>query len=125
SPAWLIPWTQRIAPGLEPRLLCVRDVGGRLVGLLPLGAETVRAFGRRVRRLTLLGETHVGSDFLDVIARPGDAAAVARVVALHLRDTVAGWDVLDLPDLDGTSATPGRLQEALGQADFSWEQTPR
>src|SRR5690606_19323298 len=102
-----------------------RDAAGTLVGLLPLGAETVRPFGRRVRRLTLLGDTHVGSDFLDVLARPADAAAVARVVGLHLRDTVAGWDVLDLPDLEQGSGTPGRLREALGEADFSWEQTPR
>jgi len=125
SPDWLVPWTRRIAPQLEPRLVCVRDAAGTLVGLLPLGAETVRPFGRRVRRLTLLGDTHVGSDFLDVLARPADAAAVARVVGLHLRDTVAGWDVLDLPDLEQGSGTPGRLREALGEADFSWEQTPR
>ena len=125
SPAWLIPWTRRIAPQLEPRMVCVRDAGGKLVGLLPLGAETVRPFGRRVRRLTLLGDTHVGSDFLDVLAHPEDAQGVARVVGLHLRDTVAGWDVLDLPDLEGNSTTPGWLKEALGEADFSWQKTPR
>lgn len=125
SPEWLIPWMRHIAPGVEPRLLCVRDRDGRLVGILPLGFEQTRAFGRRIRRLFVLGERHVGSDYLDVVAGLAHRRVVTLALGRHLRDVQAGWDVLDLCDLDSASPTPGWLQEVLDGGDWGWRSTPR
>ena len=72
-----------------------------------------------MRRLFLLGETHVGSDYLDVVALPSLRREVTRAFALHLRDVQADWDVLDLGDLESTSPTPAWLREVLGEEDWS------
>lgn len=125
SPEWLRPWLKYIAPRTEPRLLCVRDRDGRLVGMLPLGMEETRGFGRKIRRLFVLGDRHVGSDYLDVVARLEHRRAVTLALARHLRDVQAGWDVLDLGDLEATSPTAGWMQEVLGGGDWAWRSTPR
>ncbi len=111
---WLYPWHQRIAPDRPLRILCIRDGAGGLVGLLPLALDELRlAPGVRVRRLAFLGETNVGSDYLDVIARRGKEEAVTRALAAALRAAQTEWDVLDLTDLDEASPTPRWLGEAF------------
>jgi CelD/BcsL family acetyltransferase involved in cellulose biosynthesis len=92
---------------------------------MPLALEARRVFGWRVRRLAFLGDTHVGSDYLDVVARPGDREEVVRAFGRSLRKTQAQWDVLDLLDLDEGSSTPALLREALDTRDYRWEEAPR
>jgi CelD/BcsL family acetyltransferase involved in cellulose biosynthesis len=111
---WLYPWYRRIGTDRALRILTARDRAGRLMGLMPLGLERRRVLGRTVRRLHFLGETHVGSDYLDVVARKGLEEPVARLFAEHLRDTRAEWDVLDLTDFDSGSPTLRILQETFG-----------
>src|SRR5688500_315348 len=48
--SWLYPWHQRIGSNRSLFILTARGAG-QLVGLLPLCLETVRAGGRKVRRL--------------------------------------------------------------------------
>jgi CelD/BcsL family acetyltransferase involved in cellulose biosynthesis len=122
---WLHPWTQRVAPGRALHVLVARDRDGALCGVLPLGLEVRRVLGRRVRRLAFLGETHVGSDYLDVVARPEARAEVTAAFASYLRDTQAEWDVLDLLDLDADSPTLGALREAFGRGGHTLEQRER
>ena len=69
---WLYPWCRRIGADREPFVLRARERTGALVGLMPLGFESRWGPGRPVRRLAFLGETHVGSDYLDVVARRGN-----------------------------------------------------
>lgn len=114
---WLHPWHQRIAPERALRIITVRDRAGRLSGLMPLSLETLRVAGKKLRRLCFLGDDHVGSDYLDVVCRRGMEAEVRAVVARYLRDTEAGWDVLDLLDLDSESPTIAALQEVFAE-DF-------
>ena len=70
----------------RPLVFTARDRSGALVGLLPLGFELRRVLGRLVGRLAFLGETHIGSDYLDVVARRGQEEAVTRAFAHALRD---------------------------------------
>jgi CelD/BcsL family acetyltransferase involved in cellulose biosynthesis len=110
---WLYPWCRRIAPERRPLVFTARDRTGALVGLMPLGFELRRVLGRLVGRLAFLGETHVGSDYLDVVARRGQEEAVTRAFAGALRETHGSWDVLDLTDLREDSLTVRVLRETF------------
>ncbi|MDY7230739.1 GNAT family N-acetyltransferase [Hyalangium rubrum] len=110
---WLYPWCRRIAPDRRPLIFTARDRTGALVGLMPLGFELRRVMGRLVGRLAFLGETHIGSDYLDVVARRGQEEAVTRAFANALRETHGSWDVLDLTDLREDSLTVKVLRETF------------
>ncbi len=112
---WIYPWCRRISPDRRPLILTARDRTGRLVGLMPLGIELRHVLGRPVARLSFLGETHVGSDYLDVVARRGMEELVTRLFASALREMHGGWDVLDLVDLREGSLTVKVLQEAFSE----------
>jgi CelD/BcsL family acetyltransferase involved in cellulose biosynthesis len=114
---WVYPWCRRIAPEREPFVLTARDRSGALVGLMALGLEETRVMGRKVRRLAFLGETHVGSDYLDVVARRGMEEAVTRAFAGVLREYESAWDVLDLTDFREDALTVRLLSEAFSDRD--------
>lgn len=110
---WIYPWCRRIAPDRRPLVLTARDRTGTLVGLMPLGFELRHVLGRQVGRLSFLGETHIGSDYLDVVARRGLEEAVTRAFANGLREMHGGWDVLDLTDLREDSLTVTLLRQTF------------
>jgi CelD/BcsL family acetyltransferase involved in cellulose biosynthesis len=110
---WLYPWCRRIGADRKPFVLQAKDRTGTLVGLMPLGFEYQWVLGRPVRRLAFLGETHVGSDYLDVVARRGREEEVARVFAEALWELRDQWDVLDLTDLREDSVTVRVLRETF------------
>ncbi|MBI3185661.1 MAG: GNAT family N-acetyltransferase [Myxococcales bacterium] len=110
---WLYPWYHRIGPDRELMILLARDEAGELVGLLPLCLSWTWAAGRRLRRLSFLGESRVGSDYLDVVARAGMEPLVAASFARAVRDARAGWDVLELSDVDQDSWALRAFREAF------------
>ncbi|WP_342374305.1 GNAT family N-acetyltransferase [Myxococcus stipitatus] len=114
---WLYPWCRRIAPERRPLVLTARDAAGTLMGLLPLGLETRLVMGVPVRRLGFLGETHVGSDYLDIVARRGAERAVAASFARILASLHESWDVLDLTDLREDSPTVDVLRSVFSEQD--------
>ncbi|MDC0707373.1 GNAT family N-acetyltransferase [Stigmatella sp. ncwal1] len=114
---WIYPWCRRIAPDRRPMVLTARDRRGTLVGLMPLGFEVRRVLGRLVGRVAFLGETHVGSDYLDVVARRGAEEEVTRAFAQTLRELHGTWDVLDLTDLHEDSLTVKVLREAFPEME--------
>jgi CelD/BcsL family acetyltransferase involved in cellulose biosynthesis len=114
---WLYPWCRRIATNRRPLVLTARDRTGALVGLLPLSVEYRSVAGVPVRRLSFLGETHVGSDYLDVVAKRGHEQEVARTFARMLYALRDEWDVLDLTDLREGSPTVDVLREAFPGGD--------
>ncbi len=122
---WLYPWCRRIAGERKPFVLQARDRVGALVGLLPLGFEVQWVLGRPIRRLAFLGETHVGSDYLDVVARRGREEEVARVFAGVLWELRDQWDVLELSDLREDSVTVRVLRETFEREKVPVELTPR
>src|SRR5579883_2287776 len=82
SPAWLLPWWNAFSVGRELRVLVAREAG-RAIGLLPAYRER-RALG--VRRLRLLGDNIVGSDYLGVLAAPDCTERAADAIAQRLLD---------------------------------------
>lgn len=114
---WVYPWCRRIATGRRPLVLTARDAAGTLVGLMPLGVEYLGVTGIPVRRLSFLGETHVGSDYLDVVARRGREREVAGAFARMLHALRDEWDVLDLSDLREDSPTVDVFRETFARQD--------
>ncbi|WNG48221.1 GNAT family N-acetyltransferase [Archangium minus] len=110
---WLYPWCRRIGADRKPFVLQAKDRSGALVGLMPLGFDYQWVLGRPIRRLAFLGETHVGSDYLDVVARRGREEEVARTFAGALWELRDQWDVLDLTDLREDSVTVRVLRETF------------
>ena len=122
---WLFPWWHRIGSDREPWILTARDLDGALVGLLPLALERRRVAGRRVRRLAFLGETHVGSDYLDVVAARGLEEPIARAFGSAIAAAHPGWDVLDLTDLPEGSPTLAAVRDAFAEEIFEARVTER
>jgi CelD/BcsL family acetyltransferase involved in cellulose biosynthesis len=110
---WLYTWCRRIAPERQPFVMQARDRSGALVGLLPLGFDHHWVLGRPIRRLAFLGESHVGSDYLDGVARRGREEEVASTFASALWELKEQWDVLDLTDLREDSVTVRVLRETF------------
>ncbi|HKP54310.1 MAG TPA: GNAT family N-acetyltransferase [Chloroflexia bacterium] len=115
---WLYPWYTRIGTGRELHILTARDGEGILLGVMPLCMERRRVMGQTLRRLAFLGETEVGSDYLDVVARRGYEEDVTRIFLQSLRASADEWDVLDLLDMDAGSRTVRDLQEVFGSGAF-------
>jgi len=122
---WLYPWWQRIGSDREPWIFTARDASGALVGLLPLGLEIRSVAGVRVRRLAFLGETHVGSDYLGVVAPRGQERALAERFAQGLLASMDGWDVLDLTDLRDDSPLLEALTEVFQDEGLRCTTRPR
>ncbi|MFZ5469185.1 MAG: GNAT family N-acetyltransferase [Myxococcota bacterium] len=117
---WLYPWYRRVGPTVELLILTARDERGALVGVMPLCLSTVKAGGRQLRRLGFLGDTHVGSDYLDVVAREGLEEEVTRAFVEAIFDAHGGWDVLELSDMEMGSHTVRALHRACDQTRFQF-----
>jgi CelD/BcsL family acetyltransferase involved in cellulose biosynthesis len=115
---WLYPWYTRIAADRVLHILQARDGDGQLLGLMPLCMDRRSAMGLTLRRLAFLGDTEVGSDYLDLVARRGYEEDVTRAFLQSLRDSADEWDVLDLLDMDAEARTVQVLQEVFGGGAF-------
>jgi CelD/BcsL family acetyltransferase involved in cellulose biosynthesis len=91
--AWIGAWWRSQQHGRAPHVLTARE-GGALCGILPLYSEPTPLGGRRLR---LMADGVVGSDYQGALAAPGRAAEVARAFAAHLERLA---DPLELDDLD-------------------------
>lgn len=96
SSAWLVPWWRRFSHGKELSVYAATS-GGRLIGVLPAYRVRSPLGGQRLR---LLGDA-VTSDYLGVIARPGElplaSAAIADAVLADQRDVLFEGILADDP----------------------------
>jgi CelD/BcsL family acetyltransferase involved in cellulose biosynthesis len=90
---WIHAWWRALGAGREAMVLVAR-AGGEIIGILPLYAERLLLGGRRLR---LMGDGIVGSDYLGVISRAADSARLADAFAAHL--ATRRTDDLRLDDL--------------------------
>jgi CelD/BcsL family acetyltransferase involved in cellulose biosynthesis len=121
SPAWLLAWWEVFGSIGDRRLRAVVfHEGDRLVGLAPLLARRCwHVPGLPFRRLEPLGcgepeAEAICSDYLNVVARRGREAAVARALVGLLAGgpDLGPWDELVVPMMDGSGVMPGLLAEA-------------
>ncbi len=114
---WLHTWWKHLAEDRELAIRVVRE-GGRLTALAPLARRPARAsFGHAFPVLEFLGSGHVGSDYLDVIARAGHAREAVQALAEGLRRERAVMKWVNL----GPEACATRLAAELEEAGWSVE----
>jgi CelD/BcsL family acetyltransferase involved in cellulose biosynthesis len=122
---WLFPWYRHVAPSTHLAILTLRDATGALCGILPLSRSVEKASGFRARRLAFLGDSHVGSDYLDVLAPQAAEAAVKAELIAHLFAHERDWDLLELNDLEENSLTLELLKSATEKAGYCLRVSPR
>lgn len=95
--AWIRAWHEKLGAEREIYLLKVyRD--NDLIGILPLGLQKKKIFGKLFRQLGFLGEELGGADYLDLIAKDEDKAEIwAKVFEFLQREK--GFDSLKLENL--------------------------
>lgn len=118
---WLYAWYQHLGRDRKLHIVTLRNTNDELDGILPLAIEERRLLGIKagpsIKRMAFLGETHVGSDYLDVIAHHADREAITRRLLESVRDA-GNWDLLDLNDMDSASPTLPLLNEVFGGGEF-------
>ncbi|MFH0903441.1 MAG: GNAT family N-acetyltransferase [Pseudomonadota bacterium] len=115
---WLYPAWSDVTPSGELRIFTARDDNGRLVGLLPLVEE--RLLGS-VRSWSFLGDSVIGSDYLDVLAPRGIERPVAQLLWKEACKPDDQCDLLVLRDMAASSPSLGLLAQAT-QDQHLWMQ---
>jgi CelD/BcsL family acetyltransferase involved in cellulose biosynthesis len=118
---WNFSWWQAFRP-LHSHLFIItcRDADDRLIGLAPFyWRQRANAGIDHIREISFLGTGTFGQtgEYLDLIARRGHEAQVARAVVAALQAN-RNWDKLWLNEIPATSAMLPHLQQRLGT---DWE----
>jgi CelD/BcsL family acetyltransferase involved in cellulose biosynthesis len=107
---WQYTYWRVFAQRRQLWILEARDRGGRLAGVVVLGARPSLGVPRRWNLLT---NGLTGTDGVDVLARPGFGLVVRQAVAQAIAASLPRWDSLDLEDVPCGSATVAALRGAL------------
>ena len=118
---WNAAWWKHFGGRVGRRLhvLTFRDGAGMLVGLAPL--MTGYWYASLLRRLSFLGTG--ASDYLDILARPGEEAAVAQSLYAYLSNWT-DWHVADLQQLRENGLLRQFKPAGLVWYDAAQEQCP-
>lgn len=108
---WISAWWGSFGAGREPCLLRVSREGGATLAIAPFYVERMRS---GMRRLGLLGDRVVGSEYLGLAARKGSEAAAARAVADWLMVEGPRWQLAELSGLRQRDPAAVELERALG-----------
>jgi CelD/BcsL family acetyltransferase involved in cellulose biosynthesis len=107
---WLETWWTHLASSRPLEILAVRR-GAELIALAPFTSNGNNLFG--VETLSFLGTGRVGSDYLDVMVRPGAEDEAIQALAEHIVRVGAS---LDLRQLRIASSFASLLARELRQA---------
>jgi CelD/BcsL family acetyltransferase involved in cellulose biosynthesis len=122
---WVTSWWAAFGRGAEPWLLRVTGPAGETLGLAPLYlGRAPGAVRLPIRRLGIIGDHSVGSEYLGLIARAGQERAVGQAVAGHLAAEGARWDLADLSGLVEGDPAASALEAPLRDR-ASWSRTQR
>lgn len=114
--AYVSSWWSIYRDRCALRVVTARDGHGRLIGLAPLVVGRGEGPRRHLRFLTFLGALGDSlSEYLDFIVHPEAEAEVLPELWRIMSTEIDGWDVLSLPLVPATSATPGTLRAQPGR----------
>jgi CelD/BcsL family acetyltransferase involved in cellulose biosynthesis len=108
---WTTAWWNSFGQGLEPWLLRVVAGDGRTLGIAPFYLQGIRR--GTVRRLGLISDLGVGSEYLGLVALRGSESVVARAAAGWLSAWGPRWDLVDLNGLRDADPAARELESAL------------
>lgn len=122
---WQRLWWSYYGEGRELRILVAR-AGGQVAGLFPLYLERHRyakvILVRKLRPIGSGGDT--SPDDLGMLADPSCEHAVAQAFVRHLLNRSAGWQLLDLVDLQSDSPLVACLLEHAAQQPTLVQRAP-
>jgi CelD/BcsL family acetyltransferase involved in cellulose biosynthesis len=102
---WILQWWTCMGHGHSLFVVTVRDDERRLVALAPLYISQ-QAGPLRIRRLGFLGDSLVGSDYLDVLVDGTKGPAALQCLSIFILSQKKEWDYIDLSDtLPDSNAT--------------------
>lgn len=109
---WLVTWLKVYGDGKEPYVLFVEE-DGVLVGIAPLYlTEHGMKYGPRLKQLCFLGDSEVGSDFLDFIIVKGKEDQVLSAILDYQLENET-WDRICLGDIRADSKTTSFLKKLV------------
>jgi CelD/BcsL family acetyltransferase involved in cellulose biosynthesis len=108
---WATAWWNSFGPGLDPWLLRVVAGDGSTLGIAPFYLERLR--GGLVRRLGLISDQVVGSEYLGLAARRGAEAVVAQAAGEWVSARGLNWNLADLSGLRDSDPAAQELERAL------------
>jgi len=120
---WITAWWANFGIGIDPCLLRITRGDGRTLGIAPLYLERLRV---PARRLGVLGDRVVGSEYLGLAARRGSEAEVARATAGWLAMERPSWHLADLSGLRESDPAAQEFERVLraGAARVDEQQHP-
>ena len=107
---WITAWWSHFGAGIDPCLLRVMTGNRRTLGIAPMYLERLRG---PARRLGLLGDRVVGSEYLGLAARRGSESEVAGAAASWLAAKQPTWDLADLSGLREDDPAAREFESAL------------
>ncbi len=118
--AWMSEWWLHFGRRHQLFVVTVRNSDGQLVALAPL---YICFWSRlmRIRRLGLLGDRFVGSDYLDVLVDTNYSNEAARCLAEFLLAHNAEWDFADFSDTMSASHVSTALRAQLQERNLNCE----
>jgi CelD/BcsL family acetyltransferase involved in cellulose biosynthesis len=112
---WCRCWLETVGQAARPFVAVLRDHRGNPLALAPLCLQR----HQKVRWLGFMGRERVSGDHLDLIVRPEDHAAAARVLLARLAGE-DGYDGLILGELAPTSPLLSAAVDWAEENEFPW-----
>lgn len=117
---WVDSWWRAYGEGLRPCVVTF-ERQGVLVGIAPLCRRPVsRLVALRHEAIGFLGDGSADSDYLDLVAAPGEEQAVADALAEVLGTLASGPSLARLHEVPATSPNLEPLGRALRARGWTW-----
>jgi CelD/BcsL family acetyltransferase involved in cellulose biosynthesis len=116
---WLSAWWRHLSEGRELSILLARE-NGNVIGILPIARRQPQYARMMPTLLEFLGSGLIGSDYLDLIAKPGREADVSSAFAAHLHTRGI---MLQLSQLRSGNCVVSHLVKGLQQHQWTAAQT--
>ncbi len=123
---WICAWRRVVEEAVEPYVVVVRDVHGRLIGLGPFYRcrLRLRAGPLSYRCLRVLGDYPTGAEYPDWIVHRAHDEQAAFAIAETLARQACEWDLLWMPHLNGWNGAFERITRACTEAGLGWRARP-
>lgn len=121
---WIRTWVDIWGDRFDVVILTIRDSCGELIGVAPLSVHPSKEFPR-LRHLMVVGQKLTWSEYLDVLARPGEEAKVAAAAVGHLLGPAKRrWDLLWIEKMLQSSPMIPQLEHAFADRGCGFRTVP-
>jgi len=122
APRWLLTWWKHYRQSNSRlQIVTLRDEGGWLIGLAPWYQRRTLLHGNEIH---LLGSGEVCSDYLSVLAKPGEETRVVRALADRIPCEFAEIDRFFFEGLDASDLVMHQLAQAMRDRRYEVNQLP-